>query len=66
MSEAMSRQYPGEVEILERAASQYESSNPNLPIVPEKTALLVIDLQEGFVAEGARMWTPQTLNHSRC
>ena len=61
MSEDNSDQYPGEAEILLRAESQYESSNPDFPIVPESTALLVIDLQEGFVAEGARMWTPQTL-----
>ena len=61
MSDTISEQYPGEDEILARAASQYESSNPDFPIVPDRTALLVIDLQEGFVAEGARMWTPQTL-----
>ena len=61
MSDTISEQYPGEGEILSRAASQYESANPDFPIVPDHTALLVIDLQEGFVAEGARMWTPQTL-----
>ena len=55
------RKFSGEAEILERAASQYESSNPDFPIDTGKTALLVIDLQEGFVAEGARMWTPQNL-----
>ena len=60
MSDTNSEQYPGEGEILTRAASQYESSTPDFPIVPDRTALLVIDLQEGFVAEGARMWTPQT------
>jgi nicotinamidase-related amidase len=53
--------FPGESKILERAAGQYESSNPDFPIDAGKTALLVIDLQEGFVAEGARMWTPQNL-----
>ena len=58
MSDAISEQYPGGGEILARAASQYESSNPEFSIVPDRTALLVIDLQEGFVAEGARMWTP--------
>ena len=61
MSDTISEQYPGEGEILARAASQYEFSNPDFPIVPDRTALLVIDLQEGFVVEGARMWTPQTL-----
>ena len=61
MSDTISEQYPGEGEILVRAASQYESSNPDFSIVPDRTALLVIDLQEGFVAEGARMWTPQAL-----
>lgn len=53
--------FPGEVEILERAAHQYEFSNPDFPIDAGKTALLVIDLQEGFVSEGSRMWTPQNL-----
>ena len=53
--------YQGEAAILERAASEYAQSNPDFPITPAKTALLVIDLQEGFVAEGARMWTPQNL-----
>ena len=46
MSDAISEQYPGEGEILTRAASQYESSNPDFSIVPDRTALLVIDLQE--------------------
>ena len=53
--------FDGESEILDRAAEQYESSNPDFPIDPKKTALLVIDLQEGFVALGARMWTPENL-----
>lgn len=53
--------FPGEAEILKRAAEEYETSNPKFPINPPKTALLVIDLQEGFVAEGARMWTPENL-----
>ena len=53
--------FAGETEILERAARQYESANPDFPIDHRKTALLVIDLQEGFVATGARMWTPGNL-----
>lgn len=53
--------FAGEAEILERAAQQYETSNPDFPIDRGKTALLVIDLQEGFVATGARMWTPGNL-----
>ena len=57
----MSEPFSGEAEILERAAQEYESSNPDFPIDRRKTALLVIDLQEGFVAEGARMWTPENL-----
>ena len=61
MSDDNSDLYPDEAEILLRAASQYELSNPDFPIVPERTALLVIDLQEGFVAQGGRMWTPQAL-----
>lgn len=60
MQEADDR-FEGETEILERAARQYESSNPDFPIDHKKTALLVIDLQEGFVALGARMWTPENL-----
>ena len=58
MADRADQAFPGEAEILERASDQYESSNPDLPIDPGKTALLVIDLQEGVVAEGARMWTP--------
>ncbi len=61
MADTICEQYPGEGEILARAASLYESSNPDFPIVPDRTVLFVIDLQEGFVAEGARMWAPQTL-----
>lgn len=61
MAQTKDDKFPGEAEILERAARQYETSNPNFPIDAKKTALLVIDLQEGFVAEGARMWTPQNL-----
>ena len=61
MADTGDRKFSGEAEILERAADQYESSNPDFPIDTGKTALLVIDLQEGFVAEGARMWTPQNL-----
>ncbi len=61
MGKMVDREYFGEAEILKRAADEYESSNPDFPIDAEKTALLVIDLQEGFVAEGARMWTPQNL-----
>ena len=53
--------FTGEAEILKRAADEYERSNPDFGIDARKTALLVIDLQEGFVAEGARMWTPQNL-----
>ena len=34
---------------------------PRLSHRSGQTALLVIDLQEGFVAEGARMWTPENL-----
>ena len=55
----MSEPFSGKTEILERAAQEYESSNPDFPIDRRRTALLAIDLQEGFVAEGARMWTPQ-------
>lgn len=54
-------EFTGEAEILKRAADEYERSNPDFAIDSQKTALLVIDLQEGFVAEGARMWTPQNL-----
>ena len=61
MADRVDQAFPGEVEILERAADQYEASNPDFPIDPGRTALLVIDLQEGFVAEGARMWTPENL-----
>ncbi len=61
MSETADETFSGESEILERAAKQYESSNPDFPIDHRKTALLVIDLQEGFVAAGARMWTPENL-----
>ena len=61
MSEPSDGDYSGEAEILARAAKQYESSNPDFPIEPQNAALLVIDLQEGFVTEGARMWTPENL-----
>ena len=61
MAQSTEDMYSGEAEILERAAAQYESSNPDFPIDAGKTALLVIDLQEGFVATGARMWTPENL-----
>jgi nicotinamidase-related amidase len=61
MSEKRNGLFQGEAEILERAAQEYQSSNPNFPIDTQNTALLVIDLQEGFVAEGARMWTPENL-----
>ncbi len=61
MADSVDQPFLGESEILKRAADQYESSNPDFPIDPGKTALLVIDLQEGFVAEGARMWTPENL-----
>ena len=61
MADKDNQTFSGETEILERAAAQYESSNPDFPIHAGKTALLVIDLQEGFVAEGARMWTPENL-----
>ena len=45
--------YQGEAAILERAASEYAQSNPDFPITPAKTALLVIDLQDGeFVSLG--------------
>ncbi len=61
MSQKSEDTFAGEEEILERAAHQYETSNPDFPINHGKTALLVIDLQEGFVATGARMWTPGNL-----
>ncbi len=61
MAEGADREFSGEAEILRRAADEYDSSNPDFPIDPGRTALLVIDLQEGFVAEGARMWTPENL-----
>ncbi len=61
MSQSAEDKFDGEVEILERAAQQYETSNPDFPIDHRKTALLIIDLQEGFVATGARMWTPGNL-----
>lgn len=61
MSQNDDNRFAGETEILERAAQQYETSNPDFPIDAAKTALLVIDLQEGFVALGARMWTPENL-----
>lgn len=53
--------YTGEQELLRRAAEEYDNGNPNFHVNPGKTALLVIDLQEGFVAPGATMWTPQNL-----
>ena len=61
MTDAVGEVFAGEDEILQRAADEYKFSNPDFPIDAAKTALLVIDLQEGFVAEGARMWTPQNL-----
>jgi nicotinamidase-related amidase len=61
MSETADETFSGESEILKRAAKQHESSNPDFPMDHRKTALLVIDLQEGFVAAGARMWTPENL-----
>lgn len=61
MAEEAAELFPGEAEILKRAAAEYESSNPDFRIDPQRAALLVIDLQEGFVAEGARMWTPENL-----
>ncbi len=53
--------YAGEADLLRRAAEEYEHGNPDFHFNPGKTALLVIDLQDGFVAEGATMWTPQNL-----
>lgn len=61
MAEKEGGLFAGEAEILRRAEAEYTSSNPDFPIDPRRTALLVIDLQEGFVAEGARMWTPENL-----
>lgn len=61
MSQSADEKFPGEAELLERAADEYNSSNPDFPIDPGKTALLVIDLQECFVATGARMWMPENL-----
>ena len=61
MAESADGTFPGEAEILARAADEYDTANPDFPIEPDKTALLVIDLQEGFVTEGARMWTPENL-----
>ncbi len=49
------------IKILDKADQQYKNSNPDFKIFPSNTALLVIDLQEGFVAQGARMWTPDNV-----
>ena len=49
------------IKILNKADQQYKNSNPDFKIHPSNTALLVIDLQEGFVAQGARMWTPDNV-----
>jgi nicotinamidase-related amidase len=53
-----------EIELLIRADKEYRTATPRdvfLPLPKGKTALLVIDLQEDFVAKGAGMWIPQNL-----
>ena len=61
MSHTEEKLFAGEADFLERAADQYESSNPDFTIDHGKTALLVIDLQNAFVEEGAGMWVPENL-----
>ena len=51
-------EFPGEREYLNHVAREYEESKVPFKIVRERTALLVVDLQNEFVDPNGKIWIP--------
>jgi len=57
----MNEPFPGELEHLSNIEKEYFSKRVQFKINPLTTALIVVDLQNDFVALDARVWIPDAL-----